>query len=72
MKSRSVFWIFGVLQSLSMGFLIFVVFRSMNVLHGSAVVGGDTQVVLSVAFPLFLLLVEYVIYSRCQGKSNVP
>jgi hypothetical protein len=61
---KSVFWIFGVLQSLSLGAVIFLVFRSLDTIHGSSVIGKDTQVVLSIAFPLFLLLVEYVVYSR--------
>ncbi|MBN2588028.1 MAG: hypothetical protein JXA64_02925 [Candidatus Fermentibacteraceae bacterium] len=62
--NRTAFWIFGALQSLSLGAVIFLVFRSLGTIRGSGVIGLDTQVVLSIAFPLFLLLVEYMIYSR--------
>lgn len=70
MRSNTLFWIFGTLQTLSLGALVYVVFECMNALHGSRLVGGDTQVVLSVSFPLFLLLVEYLVYSRCRGRSD--
>ncbi len=33
-------------------------------IKGESVVGLDTQILLSVAFPLFLLIVEYIIYSK--------
>ena len=58
------FWIFGILQSISMGVIIFLLFRSLNTINGSNVIGLDTQSVLSIVFPLFLLLTEYVIYSK--------
>lgn len=61
---KKIFWIFGILQSLSLGAVIFLLFRSLNLIHGSRVMGADTQILLSAAFPLFLLLVEYVIYSK--------
>ncbi len=59
-----IFWIFGVLQSLSLGIIIFLLFRSLNLINGDSVVGLDTQILLSVTFPLFLLLVEYIIYTK--------
>jgi hypothetical protein len=58
------FWIFGILQSLSLGIIIFLLFKSLNLIMGQRVIGLDTQILLSLAFPLFLLLVEYVIYSK--------
>jgi len=58
------FWIFGILQSISLGVIIFLLFRSLNTINGSNVIGLDTQSVLSIVFPLFLLLTEYVIYSK--------
>lgn len=61
---KNVFWIFGVLQSLSLAAVIYLLFTSLNVINGSAVIGPDTHVLLSVAFPLFLLLVEYTIYTK--------
>ena len=58
------FWIFGILQSLSLSVIIFLVFRSLNMIKGESIIGLDTQIVLSVCFPLFLLLVEWVIYNK--------
>ena len=63
MKTRML-WIFGILQSLSLGIIIFLLFRSLNLIKGDRVIGLDTQILLSVAFPLFLLLVEYIIYTK--------
>jgi hypothetical protein len=44
--------------------IIFFIFRSLNIINGQRVIGLDTQILLSVAFPLFLLIVEYIIYSK--------
>ncbi len=63
MKTR-IFWIFGILQSLSLGIIIFLLFRSLNLIKGDSVIGLDTQILLSVAFPLFSLFVEYIIYTK--------
>jgi len=63
MKTR-IFWIFGILQSLSLGIIIFLLFRSLNLIKGDSVIGLDTQILLSIAFPLFLLLLEYIIYTK--------
>ena len=60
----TVFWIFGVLQSISLGLIVFLVFRALNLINGGAVIGLDTQIVLSVSFPLFLLVVEFIIYKK--------
>jgi hypothetical protein len=62
--NSSVFWIFGILQSISLGMIIFLVFRALNLIHGEAVIGLDSQILLSVSFPLFLLIVEYIIYKK--------
>ena len=58
------FWIFSILQSLSLSAIIFLIFRSLNMIKGESIIGLDTQIVLSVCFPLFLLLVEWVIYNK--------
>lgn len=63
MKTK-IFWIFGILQSLTLGIIIFLLFRSFNSLKGDSVLGSDTQILLSIAFPLFLLIVEYIIYTK--------
>jgi hypothetical protein len=57
-SSVKIFWIFGILQSVTLGLIIFFVLRAL------AAVGSDTRIVLSVLFPLFLLIVEYLIYSK--------
>ena len=63
MKAK-IFWIFGVLQSLSLGLIIYLVFRSLSLIKGECVIGWDTQILLSISFPLFLLIVEYIIFSK--------
>jgi hypothetical protein len=62
--STKIFWIFGILQSLSLAAIIFLLFRSLNMIKGEGIIGLDTQIVLSITFPLFLLLVEWLIYSK--------
>ena len=63
MKTK-IFWIFGILQSLSVGVIVFLLFRSLNLIKGESVIGLDTQILLSIFFPLFLLIVEYIIYKK--------
>lgn len=60
----TVFWIFGILQSFSLGMVVFLVFRALNLINGENVIGLDTQILLSISFPLFLLIVEYIIYKK--------
>ena len=62
--NKTLFWIFGTLQSLSLGIIIFLIFRSLNNIIGSNTIGLDSIIVLSISFPLFLLLTEFVIYSE--------
>ena len=64
MRNEKIFWIFGILQSLSLGAIIFLVFRSLNMISEVEVIGLDTQILLSILFPVFLLIVEYIIYSK--------
>jgi len=61
---KSIFWIFGILQGVSLASIIFLIFQSLSLIHGENVIGMDTQIVLSVAFPLFFLIVEYILYKR--------
>jgi hypothetical protein len=60
----SIFWIFGLLQSLSLGAIVFLLFRALNLIYVNKVIGGDTHLLLSISFPLFLLIVEYTIYKK--------
>ena len=53
-----IFWIFGVLQAVTLGLIVLFILQSLDA------AGKDTQIVLSVLFPLFTLIVEYVIYSK--------
>ena len=62
--NAKIFWIFGILQSVSLGVIIFLIFRSLNVIKGESIIGLDTCIVLSIVFPLFLLLVEYIIFTK--------
>ncbi|MCK4527758.1 hypothetical protein KAW18_10345 [candidate division WOR-3 bacterium] len=67
-KGGIVFWIFGILQSTSLGLIIFLIFKSLNTIAGFRVVGLDTQILLSILFPVFLLMIEYIIYSKIEGR----
>ncbi len=59
-----VFWIFGILQSMSLGVIVFLIFRSFNSIKGESIIGLDTSILLSITFPLFLLIVEYIIFTK--------
>jgi len=61
---KTIFWTFGIIQSLSLGAIIFIVFKSLNMISEAQVIGLDAQISLSIVFPLFLLIVEYIIYSK--------
>jgi len=63
-RKATIFWIFGVLQAVVLGSIIFLVFKSLNSISTVKVIGLDTQILLSILFPLFLLIVEYLIYSK--------
>ena len=63
MSRKSIFLLFGSLQSITLGVIIFLIFNSLNMIN-DGVIGVDTQVLLSVLFPLFLLIVEYLIFSK--------
>jgi len=64
MKDRVVFLIFGILQSTTLGIIIFLLFRGLNNIGSGRIIDLSTQILLSILFPLFLLLVEYVIFSK--------
>jgi hypothetical protein len=68
MKKTNLFWIFGSIQSLSLGTIIFMIFNSLNLIKGENVIGADTQLILSIIFPLFLLLVEYILFTNHKGS----
>jgi len=57
MTNKNVFYIFGILQAITLGLIIFFILQTTNI-------GRDTNIVLSVLFPIFTLIVEYMIYSK--------
>lgn len=63
------FWTFGILQSLSLGFIIFLVFRALNMINGGAVIEIETQIVLSIMFPVFLLRTEFEIMRYLNNQE---
>ncbi len=64
MGNQKIFWIFGILQSSTLGAIIYLIFESLNMISEVRVIGLDTQILLSILFPLWLLIVEYTIYSK--------
>ncbi len=57
MKTTNLFFLFGILQIVSLGFILFFIL-------GMTGIGKDTAVVLSVLFPIFTLIVEYIIFTK--------
>jgi len=55
---KKLFLIFGILQALTLGLIVFFILSAQNA------VGKDTQILLSILFPLFSLIVEYSIYEK--------
>ena len=58
MEEKNLFLVFGLIQVLSLGFIVYSVLDALNA------VGADTRIVLSCVFALFTLAVEYMIYSK--------
>lgn len=58
MDDGNLFLVFGFVQMISFGFIIYFVLGSLGTL------GLDTQIVLSCVFPVFTFVVEYMIYSK--------
>jgi len=64
MENKKIFWIYGILQSLALATIIYLLFHSLNIINKARIIGLDTHILISLLFPLFLLIVEYVIYSK--------
>lgn len=60
MKYKKLFWIFASLQHLLLGCILFLIFHCFSLIHGEAVIGLDTQLLVCISFPLFSLLAKYV------------
>ena len=53
-----------ILQSISLGTIIFLVSdNALNIINEVEVIGLDTQILLSILFLVFLLIVEYLKYT---------
>ena len=57
MENKNIFYIFGILQGVTLGLIIFFILGISNI-------GKDTSILLSILFPLFTLIIEYIIYSK--------
>jgi hypothetical protein len=66
MSNKRGFWIFGSLQSAMLGIIIYIILDILNNMSDPRVIGVDTQIMLSVLFPIFSLLVEYTIFSKIE------
>jgi len=67
MKHKELFWIFAILQYTLQGTILFLIFHSMNAIHGSRIIGLDTQLFICIAFPLFSLLGKYITLRNTQA-----
>ena len=56
-EKNNIFWIFGILQALTLGFILFFILQTTGI-------GTDTSVVLSALFPTCTLILEYMVYSK--------
>jgi len=57
MKEKSLFFVFGILQAVTLMLILFFVLQITDI-------GKDTSIVLSILFPLFTLVIEYFIYLK--------
>ena len=64
MSKKGIFWIFGILKNITLGVIIYIILDSLNNISENGVIGWDTQILLSVLFPAFSFIIEYIIYSR--------
>jgi len=64
MSKKEIFWIFGVLKNITLGVIIYIIFNSLNKIGENGVIGWDTQILLSVLFPTFSFIIEYIIYTK--------
>jgi len=63
MKHKKLVLLFGILEHLIFGLIIFLVFQALSKIYGKPVIGMDTQLLLSIGFPLFASLRKYVAYN---------
>jgi len=63
MKYKKLILLFGILEHLILGLIIFLVFQALSKIYGEPVIGMDTQLLLSIGFPLFAFLKKHVAYN---------
>ena len=68
--NTKVFWIFGILQSLSLGAIIYLLFRGLRMIGGQDIIGTDTQILLSISFPIFLLIAQAAMFNSRQKRNS--
>jgi hypothetical protein len=56
-KQNNLFWVFGILQAITLGLITFFILQTTTI-------GKDTSTILSILFPLFTLIVAYMVYSK--------
>jgi len=57
MKNQKLFCVFGILQIITLGLILFFILQTTSI-------GKDTSIVLSILFPVLTLIIEYMIYSK--------
>jgi hypothetical protein len=68
MIHRKLFWIFGIIQHILLGTILFLIFHCFNMLHGERIIGLDTQLFLCITFPLFSLLTKLISLEKIREK----
>ena len=69
MKNKILFWIFAPLKNVSLGVIIFLIFQSFKKINSPQAIGLDTQVLLSILFPLLTLIIEYIFFENIRFKG---
>ncbi len=64
MSRKQMFWIFGILKALTLCTIIIVVFREIGSIDGFRTIGAGTTYMLSILFPAFTFIVDYLIFSK--------
>jgi len=63
MKEKTIFFIFGILQAVTLSLIINFILQNTGI-------GKDTIFLLSTLFPLSTLIIEYLIYSKKNERKN--
>ncbi|HUS86793.1 MAG TPA: hypothetical protein VMW76_06110 [Bacteroidales bacterium] len=60
---KQVYFIFSALSNVTLGIILFLIFRLLCILADDQAISVSTQVILSVLFPVFLFIQEYIKHS---------